>query len=252
MRGDVGSLDLSGLIDAWERAWPDRPIDRVLAILRATSGLAPRALAGESLGRRDRRLLALRQQLFGSKLECLADCPACGESLEFACDAGDLTAPFAEAREDAGDGACQRLDRDGYQVHYRVPVSSDLQLLEAGEEPSRARRRLLDGCVLEARRAGERVSVDDLPAGLVAELCAGMAATDAQADVVVALRCPACDVSWRAGFDIGGYLWTELEAWVQRTLVQVHSLASRYGWSEREILSMTPWRRQVYQGFADR
>ncbi len=47
-------------------------------------------------------------------------------------------------------------------------------------------------------------------------------------------------------FDIVSFLWNELNAWAIRTLREVHILASAYGWSETDILAMSPWRRQFY------
>ena len=36
------------------------------------------------------------------------------------------------------------------------------------------------------------------------------------------------------------------DAWAQRALSDVHLLATRYGWSEREVLALTPARRARY------
>jgi hypothetical protein len=47
-------------------------------------------------------------------------------------------------------------------------------------------------------------------------------------------------------FDIASYFWDEINAWANRILREVHILASRYGWSERDILALSPWRRQFY------
>jgi hypothetical protein len=47
-------------------------------------------------------------------------------------------------------------------------------------------------------------------------------------------------------FDIGGYLWEELDAWAHRVARDVHVLASAYSWSEDDILGMTAERRGTY------
>jgi len=47
-------------------------------------------------------------------------------------------------------------------------------------------------------------------------------------------------------FDILTYLWSEIEDWAQRLLLEVHTLALAYGWSERDILAMSPRRRRLY------
>ena len=40
--------------------------------------------------------------------------------------------------------------------------------------------------------------------------------------------------------------WAELDAWARRLLLDVHTLARAYGWSERDILQLTETRRQFY------
>jgi hypothetical protein len=73
-----------------------------------------------------------------------------------------------------------------------------------------------------------------------------MADADPQADVRLALDCPACGHNFLAAFDVAAYLWSEVNAWAYRLLGEVHSLASAYGWREEDILAMSPWRRRVY------
>jgi hypothetical protein len=46
--------------------------------------------------------------------------------------------------------------------------------------------------------------------------------------------------------DIARYLWDELDDWAQDLLAEVDVLARHYAWSERDILSLTPIRRQFY------
>jgi len=81
---------------------------------------------------------------------------------------------------------------------------------------------------------------------VVNELSEAMGQADRQASLELALTCPTCAHSWQADFDAGEFLWIELDAWAWRTITAVHQLAQRYGWSERDILSMTPARRARY------
>ena len=67
-----------------------------------------------------------------------------------------------------------------------------------------------------------------------------------QADVRFPVTCPACEHCWPAHFDIVRYLWQELAYWAIRMLAEVHTLAAAYGWSEAQILAITPWRRRYY------
>ena len=73
-----------------------------------------------------------------------------------------------------------------------------------------------------------------------------MAEADPQAEVELALNCPACGEGWQAPFDIESFFWDEIGAWARRVLGEVHVLASSYGWRESDILNMSAWRRQFY------
>ncbi|HXI74354.1 MAG TPA: hypothetical protein VNG94_02120, partial [Pyrinomonadaceae bacterium] len=75
-----------------------------------------------------------------------------------------------------------------------------------------------------------------------------MAEADPQADLRLDLSCPACGHRWQALFDIDSFFWSEINAWAQRVLTEVHALASAYGWRERDILDLSPRRRQFYLG----
>ncbi|MEA1978379.1 MAG: phage baseplate protein, partial [Chloroflexota bacterium] len=69
---------------------------------------------------------------------------------------------------------------------------------------------------------------------------------------LMTLTCPECSHQWEVLFDIASFLWTEINNWAERTLRTVHQLASAYGWAEREILNLSPVRRQLYLGMVNR
>ena len=69
---------------------------------------------------------------------------------------------------------------------------------------------------------------------------------DPQAHIEMAMRCPECALDWTAPFDVVSFLWQELDTWAARTLREVHVLASAYGWSEHDILEISPMRRRRY------
>ncbi len=73
-----------------------------------------------------------------------------------------------------------------------------------------------------------------------------MEEADPQGNVQLALDCPACGHRWLQAFDILTYLWREIDDWAQRTLREVHLLASAYGWSEQAILALSARRRHMY------
>lgn len=237
MRG----LNASDLLNAWERGSNCRPVDRALLLLCAAGPARAEELARLPPGRRDARLLRLREQVFGPRLACMASCPACGAALEWDFTAADLGVNGAPDPAEAlafTDGA--------WEVQFRLPDSRDLAALAPEADLETNRQRLLRACLLEVRHAGRQIPADDLPADFAAALVERMAESDPLADVRLSLHCPDCAHEWEAGFDVVSFFWAELNAWATQLLREVHELASACGWSEAEILALSPQRRQAY------
>ena len=105
---------------------------------------------------------------------------------------------------------------------------------------------LLHRCLLSVEQRGAPADYDKLPPEAVEGVTKSMAEADPLADIQLSLTCPNCEQPWRAVFDIVSFLWMEIEVWAWRILKEVHTLAQAYGWSEREILTLSPTRRQLY------
>ena len=105
---------------------------------------------------------------------------------------------------------------------------------------------LLKRCVEVARFGAQSIDPAALPEEVVSAVGAGMAEADPQAEIKIAMTCPACSHEWAAVFDVLPYLWGEIEDWAQRLLREVHALPVAYGWGEREILAMSSLRRRMY------
>ncbi|MET4726678.1 hypothetical protein ABIE09_000449 [Lysobacter enzymogenes] len=238
------------LIGAWERLHRFGANERALGLLQAVWPQPdPAQWSRASLGQRDACLFALHEALFGGRLQTTAACPACGERLESQLRVADLCGE--PPRELPQPPAPQRLEYRDYRIEYRLPDSDDLRHLppaRGGEDAlDAAVAALLRRCVLSAQRRGRELDADaPLPPALVERLCERMAQDDPLADLQLAVQCPACAHQWSAAFDIGAYLWEELDDWVQDLLSQVHALARHYAWSERDILDLSPVRRRFY------
>jgi hypothetical protein len=229
------------VLDAWERALPLPPTRRPLALLTAaTAGRAEvTSLAELPIGVRDGQLLELLETTFGPGLEAVATCPACDERLEVAC-----TTPQIRA------GPPRDPDPimvDGYELRVRPPNSQDLAAVAAQADPDLACLELLRRCVdVLAGPDGAAATVSSLPAPVVEAVEEAMLAADPQAEVVLAIDCPACGYRWHATLDISAFLWTRIDTYARRCAAEVHSLARAYGWREADILAMSPWRRALY------
>jgi hypothetical protein len=240
MRPPIGVREL---LEAWERGRALPPWRRAAVLLVAADpGATPGEIEALSVGRSDARLLALREAVFGRVMPCLVACPSCGESLELALDTAALIVPEAEATVPGP----LKLEREGYELEVRPPAGRDLAAVEGSADADEARRRLLELCIISARYDGREVPADALPACVTEAAAARIAQADPQADCRLELTCPACGQDWQAPFDILSYLWAEVNAWAQRIFREVHRLASAYGWSESEVLALSPMRRQIY------
>jgi hypothetical protein len=241
------ALSASELLDAWERGLTQQPIEQGLTLLAAACPESPpEELARLSIGRRDARLLELREMIFGPQLVSLAGCPACGQRLEL-----NFTVANILAEQPRGQVEMLAFARDGYEIQFRLPNSADLIRMK-GWEADEARSLLFGRCLIEAHHNRETRSIDDLPPEIVEAVVEQMAEADPQADIRLNLSCPACGHRWQAPFDIGSFLWAEVDAWAHRMLRDVHALASRYGWREPDILQMSARRRQLYLEMIER
>jgi hypothetical protein len=220
------------MLDVWDRARGVSVPRRALALLDAASPETPyHELAALPVGERDARLLALREWAFGADMRALANCPECNEAVEIA-----LRADQMRAGETHGSGF--EIEIDGRMIAARAPSAGDLVELEDVRDAACAERVLLERCIGR--------SADDLPEGVAESISRRMAECDPRANIELALECPACGRAWVALFDVVSFFWREIEAWARRVLGQVHTLASAYGWTEREILALSPSRRECY------
>ena len=237
------ALSAPELLNVWERGLMQPLFQRVLTLLSAACPETSfEELAELSLGQRDARVLTLREWTFGSQVACVVACSQCGERLEMTVNTTDLRVSPEQPMESRP----LSFRAEDYEVQFRLPNSLDLQAIADQHEVTTARQVLLTRCLSVAQYGGEPIAVSDLPASVVESVVEHMAQADPQADVQFALACPQCGQQWQSTFDIAALFWSELAAWAQRVMREVHILASAYGWRELDILHMSSWRRQQY------
>jgi uncharacterized protein (UPF0212 family) len=235
-------LTAADILRTWETGLAQPPLRRALTLLAAAwPEETPDALADLSIGQRNARLLHVREATFGPALACFASCPRCGETAELAFEVADIT---VDAMVDPG--ATVTVQHDGYEIEARIPTSRDVLAVAGFGDAGTIRQRLLDRCVVAARAGGQSAAGADLPEYVVSELARRLAEADAQAEIRLALECPACGQPWEEGFDILACFWAEIDAWANRLLHDVHDLAVAHGWREADILAMNPVRRRRY------
>jgi len=243
------------MLRVWERGSSRAHLDRALMLLSAANPeMSWDDLAALPVGRRDGLLLTLRRWAFGDTMVSVADCPACGESLELTFSVDDVqekspdtasASPMQAQRMQAHRTETNRMqaEMDGYEIEFRLVTSADIASAMATSDP---RTDLLERCIASVTRRGRDVPVSTLPRSVQETIADRMADADPQAAVHTTVVCPDCTHTWRAEFDAASFFWTEIETWAHRTLRQVHRLARAYGWTESDILKLSASRRQLY------
>jgi hypothetical protein len=229
----MGALGGQELLTAWElsRALPEQ--EAVLSLLML---VWPEHSADElallPLGERDALLLELRAELFGPRMEGFAICPECGAELEVSADSRALA-----------QGLRSELTKSSVEIagHSMRPVNSlDLMASShaANEDEARgillARSLGLETC--EMAQLGESLST-------LAEM---FERVNASAEIRMRLECTVCRNQPVLDLDVAPFLLREIVAAARRLMVEIHELASVYGWSEAAIASMTAARRAAY------
>jgi hypothetical protein len=233
----------SDLLDAWAAAAALGPSARSLALLQvAEPDVQMAELAALPLGRCEEQLLELRSRLFGRTLEASITCPSCGERLEL----DTRPEEFVGWPADAAAATVESVREGGWLVRFRLPASHDLAAVEGRRDPDVIARALLGRCLIEASLDGGAMAVDEVPLALAQAVGRRMAELDPLPVAAVEVECAQCGHCWRAPVNLSGFVWAEVDAWAQRTLRQVHELASAYSWTEETVLALSPARRERY------
>ncbi len=230
----MAALSQSTLLLMWERGMYQVPVTRPLSVLVAAYPKRdPEELGRLSVGQCDAELLSLREDTFGPHVEAVVDCVSCGEMLELSLDIAALE------RGDAREAGPHSVSSKAGEVQFLLPTPGDLAAVADAGDLAAVSEALLERCIIspppeELSAAARRAVIDR------------MAELDPLAVVELALACPACGAAGHAVFDIGAFVWAELEAAAQATLEEVHVLASAYGWREADVLELSPARRRLY------
>lgn len=227
-------LSSATVLELWEAGLERSPAARASLLLAA---------AGEGklddwpVGRRDRMLIEHFSGP-GTVLDALADCPSCGAVLDVAF---DTRAVLSKSRTGP-----VSLDVDGHRVVARAVTVGDLAALPVDESTAAQRTALLERCVVSATLAGVPVAPAELPDAVVDRVEDELDRLDPTADIVVVLDCADCGTTWSESLDPVRFAWSTVETRARRCATEVHTLARAYGWSEYDILALTPFRRHLY------
>jgi hypothetical protein len=225
----------------WESGQALHPLDQgLLAIHAAFPETQQHDNAADwPIGRRNRALAEMRLACFGPALRGWTSCRQCADNLEFQLDGRVLAESHAPEPGET-------IVVNGRA--FRLPTSRDLARIAAEQDPIGASMLLLERCRLDddaepPNRTAPTIGWTEQDLDAIGER---IAVADPLAEIMLHFDCPTCGESFEESLDLPTFLWAEIEARAKRLLLDVHSLATAYGWSEAEILSLNPARRQFY------
>jgi hypothetical protein len=240
MDSAMRALSNADFLTLWETGHRLHSLDRGLLAVRALlAEPLEESVADWPLGRRNQALAQLHSEWFGPELQGCTECDRCGEKLEFSVDCQTLI-------ERQCDGSGEPIVLNG--CAFRVPTSRDLARIAGECDPESAALRLLDSCRIEEedRDAQSDAVLPEWSQTDLELLGEKMTAADPLAEIMLSFECPACKCARVQALDLPEFFWAELEAAAKRILREIHILAMTYGWSEREILSLSDNRRMLY------
>jgi hypothetical protein len=220
--------DAQTVLDLWDRAEREHPIDRDVSVLEAFTAESRNSLSELPLHRRDALLIQSRIAAFGATLNGVASCPGCSCRIDVLLRLPDGSAAPAE------DGGF--VEVEGSRARFRVPNSRDLAEAARADNAEVAAKTLLARCQLSGPH-NESVAraIDE-----------GIARFCEASTIEVRMTCPECHHEFVLPVDIGQFLWQEIVSYARGALTEVDALALRYGWSEAEVLALSERRRKRY------
>ena len=165
--------------------------------------------AGLCAADRDALLAALHRREWGDRIVTTLTCVACGERFDLSFGLSEVEAYLARAASGAA-----------------VPVPTGAQELDAAAQGARA------GVAALAKALG----VDE------ADIDRAAAALEAEApilDLEIGAHCAECGHAQEAHFDLQSFVLQRVLGERALLMSEMHLLASSYGWSLREILTLT-------------
>jgi hypothetical protein len=215
-------------------SWPDCVTDILAQAVDACGGEPADRERMAQLCVADRQVLLLHllAELEGDQFWVNAHCARCGTRFDLGVQRSQIPV------KPAGEGfPFVELRLGERQVRLRAPTGAD-QAAIATLAPAAALQRLVQRCTLGWEEASGTIAddnttraVEDALESLSPELANEMLTACPQCGLEQTVACDACTIA-------PGTLDALYE--------DVHALASRYHWSEREILELPRWRRRLY------
>lgn len=228
-------VDVGTILALWDAA-QGPPHRRAARLLVAMGEGDPACL---TLGEAARRLLSLHADLLGESRACLSTCPACGALNEGTIAPRELALVPADATPVVAAA-------EGWRAAARPLTLADFEAAATSVDVAAAAALLCERALVAIDRPEGVPAGQPLPESLVEAIGAALDRADPLTEPSIAFVCAACGEGWDVALDPALLLAEELRASARRAASEVALLARAFGWSESQILALSPARRRLY------
>lgn len=189
---------------------------------------------------RDEVLAVIYSTLYGNVIDSTVYCRWCSDPFDLSFSLRDFQVHIGEGEalldvRGQSDGTYALTD----EVVFRLPTGND-ELFILGLPSERKESALLERCLLKGD-AGKDHEVLQQAMEQVAPLLQGSLSS----------RCPSCGKEQSIHFDMQSFLLQRLLLEKKNVIREVHTIASAYGWTLREILDLPRQQRKTYCSFIE-
>ncbi len=235
------SLSAAELLEVWEWGIDKPHLDRIVRLLEVVFD-SEEDIMQMSIGERDNALFLVRRDIFGRLMNCTLTCPECNETIEWVSDLdilckSDYHLDFEHELS---------LHHGNMELKFRLPNSEDLIQIWNDNTDNDFSKKLAARCITSVKQGSRDVELEEISQLIIDQMEEAMEKADPMANIYFQLECPGCSHQWNEVFDILSYFWKEIDSWTRKLLQDVSILAINYGWTEKEILELSPFRRQYY------
>jgi hypothetical protein len=184
---------------------------------------------------RDRILLAVYYNTYGSKVETTVTCQLCGKKFDLSFSLNEWLNDLNSSKKTFFNGKEGDFPFETHEgIKFRLPTGSD-EMAIMGMSPEIAETELLKRCIAEVP---VNFNIDELLRGV--EEIAPLVDEDIDAE------CPECLGKQILHFNLQQYILSSLMAEHDNLVAEVNLLTRSYGWRLKEILELPRRTRQSY------
>jgi hypothetical protein len=194
------------------------------------AAVAPASLGTLDMGNRDRLLAALFRACFGDRIDGINFCANCSSEYEFSFSLNALTEHLAERQAPSdlihADGPDDERFYRMEGMRFRLPTVADVDAVRAlppGEAMPELLHRCIDAATGPADENAIQLAMDQLAPSL---------------DLDIDTNCPNCAQPGTITFSLEAFLLQALAQERRFLTLEIHWLATAYGWSLTDILSL--------------